>query len=225
MPLRLVSYIVLCCLVFPFVKGGAQQLSPTATLIQENGTIPETPLILEAGGEYTGAAPLEFRFASGIELPAVTLRYEWNFAEDGEFEHLFLTRFDEETSYTFNRSGVSFVRLIVTDTDTGETQMSATFQFRVAESELKIPNAFSPNGDGVHDVFRVQHKSLVQFKATVFNRWGQQLYHWGLADIDKGWDGTAHGHRVADGVYFVIVEAQGADGIVYKIKGDINILR
>lgn len=47
----------------------------------------------------------------------------------------------------------------------------------------------------------------------------------GLTDIDKGWDGTSRGHQVPVGVYFIVVEARGADGVVYKHKGDINILR
>ena len=70
------------------------------------------------------------------------------------------------------------------------------FMIRITESELKVPNAFSPNGDGVNDVFRVKHKSLVRFNAYVFNRWGQELYRWGLQNIDAGWDGTAHGKRM-----------------------------
>ena len=88
-----------------------------------------------------------------------------------------------------------------------------------------MPNAFSPNGDGVNDVFRVKHKSLVRFNAYVFNRWGQELYRWGLQNIDAGWDGTARGKNVPEGVYFIVVEAEGADGVNYKIKSDINILR
>lgn len=225
MSVRLFSYIVWLCLAWPFVPGKAQ-LIPVATLLRENGTVPDAPVVLTPGGEaYVGAAPMEFLFSTGIEEPGATLHYEWDFSEDPEFTQLFLRRYDEETSYTFERSGQFFVRLVVTDTETGNISTSDSFQFRIADSELKVPNAFSPNEDGVHDVFLVQHKSLVSFKAVVFNRWGQQLYQWGLSDIDRGWDGTSHGHPVADGVYFIVIEAQGADGIAYKIKGDINILR
>ena len=77
----------------------------------------------------------------------------------------------------------------------------------------------------INDIFKVKYKSLVSFDAVVFNRWGQKLYQWGLTDIDKGWDGTSRGHQVPVGVYFIVIEARGADGVVYKHKGDINILR
>lgn len=221
MRLHLSFYMVLFCLCFPFVEGSAQ-VKFTATLLRENGVEPEESVVLEDGEEYTGAAPLEFLFSANVDPELATLRYEWNFSEDSEFIHdKFPPRYDKETSYVFESSGKVYVRLQVTDTETGLSEVSGTFTVQVSESELKIPNAFSPNGDGINDVFKVQHKSLIRFNATVFNRWGQKLYHWGLSEIDKGWDGGS----VSDGVYFIVIEAQGADGVVYKHKGDINILR
>ena len=153
------------------------------------------------------------------------MRFEWNFSEDANFTTIFLTRFDEETVYTFDKSGRFYVRLLMTNMETDNTDVSESFVIQIAESELKIPNAFSPNGDGINDVFKVTYKSLVKFEATVFNRWGQKMYHWGLVNIDDGWDGTAHGKQVPEGVYFIVVKAVGADGVVYNHRGDINILR
>lgn len=232
-----IGFVALCLLAcLPLRAGGGGvgrgELSPVAILLSENGSVPEEEVVLLPDDGYTGAAPLEFRFvwrdeaADGVpDEETGTLRYEWNFARDAGFEDVFLTRFEAETIYSFQESGVFYVRLIVTDVESGETEVSGTFTIRIAESELNVPNAFSPNGDGVNDVFRVKHKSLVRFHAYVFNRWGQELYRWGLANIDAGWDGTAHGRRVPDGVYFIVVEAEGADGVKYKIKSDINILR
>lgn len=212
-------------------KNGLSEVSPVAILLSENGTVPGENLIVYPGDTYTGAAPLEFRFlwkgedAAETSDETINLRYEWNFSRDVAFNDIFLTRFEAETIYSFQESGVFYVRLIVTDTETEETISSDAFSIRIAESELKVPNAFSPNADGVNDVFRVKHKSLVRFNAYVFNRWGQELYRWGLQNIDAGWDGTAHGKSVSEGVYFMVVEAEGADGVKYKIKSDINILR
>lgn len=52
---------------------------------------------------------------------------------------------------------------------------------------------------------------------------GQKLYSW--TDPAGGWDGTFNGKAVADGVYFVNVKAKGADGRVYHIRRDVNLLR
>jgi gliding motility-associated-like protein len=88
-----------------------------------------------------------------------------------------------------------------------------------------MPNAFSPNGDGHNDIYRAKQstlQSIVEFKATIFNRWGQKLYQW--TDPHGGWDGKYNGKTVKDGVYFVNVVAKGADGTEYKIRKDVNVL-
>ena len=214
--------------VFMALSFGAvrAQIDPTATLLQENGMTPEEPLEMRAGDTYTGSAPLEFLFSANMpDESGSALRFEWNFSESADFATNFLTRFEEETSYTFDKAGSYYIRLQVTNTDTEATDVSETFVVQVTESELKIPNAFSPNDDGINDVFLVRYKSLVKFEATVFNRWGQKLYQWNLGNIDQGWDGTAHGKQVPDGVYYIVINAVGADGVVYNHKGDINILR
>ncbi|MDR1003512.1 MAG: gliding motility-associated C-terminal domain-containing protein [Prevotellaceae bacterium] len=211
------------------VPAGVPLPAPVAVLLSENGTAPAEPVNLYPGDAYTGNAPLEFRFRwqedDEASTDASTLRFEWSFARDAQFTDILLTRFDAETIYTFAETGTFHIRLTVTDPDTGETVVSDPFIIRIAESELKVPNAFSPNGDGVNDLFRVAHKSLVRFRAVIYNRWGQEMYRWGLSNIDAGWDGTRRGTPVAAGVYFIVLEAEGADGIRYNIRGDVNLLR
>ena len=95
----------------------------------------------------------------------------------------------------------------------------------ISESHLEMPNAFSPNGDGINDLYKAKsnHKSIVEFHAYIFNRYGQKVYDW--TDINGGWDGTSHGSPVKDGVYFVYVKARGADNVEYNIRRDVNLLR
>ena len=103
----------------------------------------------------------------------------------------------------------------------GEAQ---PFVVSISESVLEMPNAFSPNGDGYNDIYKAKegYQSIVSFKAVIFNRWGQKLYSWD--NIEGGWDGKFHGKTVPDGVYFVVVNARGADGREYKIRRDVNVL-
>ena len=95
----------------------------------------------------------------------------------------------------------------------------------VASSRLEMPNAFSPNGDGINDIYKAKEgwQSIVEFKAIIFNRWGQKIYEWD--DPAGGWDGRHNGRDVSDGVYYCLVKARGADGIRYSIKRDVNLLR
>jgi gliding motility-associated-like protein len=202
------------------VKG--IKANPVAKQLSENGKPVEGETI-EPGGQFTGAAPMEVEFTSNVTDASSTLRYEWKISQNADFSSVLLSRFDEAVTYTFTTSGTSYVKLYITDTETSETYESDAFSIVISESELKVPNAFSPNGDGVNDLFKVKHKSLVKFNATVFNRWGQELYKWN--NPDEGWDGTYHGKAVKDGVYFIVIKAVGSDGIKYNHKGDINILR
>ena len=94
----------------------------------------------------------------------------------------------------------------------------------VLTSTLIMPNAFSPNNDQINDVYKVkEYQNIVEFRATIFNRWGQKLYEW--SNIEGGWDGTYRGKDVKQGTYFVLVKARGADGQTYNIRKDVNLLR
>lgn len=150
--------------------------------------------------------------------------YEWRFVKDGN-TNAYITRYEEETVYEFRESGTTMVSLYVSYDNSDEPELVSTINVTISESALEMPNAFSPNGDGINDVYRAKsgHKSIVEFKAYIFNRWGQKLYEW--SDIDDGWDGTYNGKQVAAGVYFVLVKAKGADGREYNIKRDVNVLR
>ncbi len=91
-------------------------------------------------------------------------------------------------------------------------------------SHIEIYNAFSPNGDNRNDVLRVKSSTgIVEFKAIIFNRWGQKLYEW--TDINGGWDGNVNGKPAKQGTYFVLVKAKGSDGQTHTIKRDVNLLR
>ena len=92
-------------------------------------------------------------------------------------------------------------------------------------SVLLMPNAFSPNGDGINDIYKPKegYQNIKEFHAYIYNRWGQKLFEW--SDPATGWDGTYNGKPVKEGVYFCLVKAKGADGKTYQIKRDVNLLR
>ena len=90
-----------------------------------------------------------------------------------------MVRNDEDTEFDFNQSGSYTVELLISfvqGTDTIEYVMDQPFSVTISESKLEVPNAFTPNGDGINDVFRVKegYKSIISFKAQVFNRWGKK---------------------------------------------------
>ncbi len=203
------------------LSTAAQTAAPTMTIIAEDGSESE-----ENG--YDGSAPMEAVFrANPQDEGEYTPHFEWRFSRQGETTP-FLTRYEEDTQYTFTESGAFTVELYITfvnGTDTLEYVCDEPFSISISESKLELPNAFTPNGDGVNDVFRVKegYESIISFEAAVFNRWGRKLYEW--KELDGGWDGKNGGTEVPDGAYYLVVKARGADGRNYNIKKVINILR
>ena len=71
---------------------------------------------------------------------------------------------------------------------------------------LFIPNAFTPNGDGLNDRLSIVFGHLTAFETTVYNAWGELVFR---GDAQHEWDGTYQGELVPQGVYLVRVEVQG----------------
>lgn len=194
--------------------------NPVMTVITDEGEQEET--------SYEGSAPVEIRFEARPEnLGSYTAYYEWRFYTQGNESSPYIIRYDENTAYTFMTSGQTFIDLLITFVDGKDTinyEMDEPFVVSVSESKLEMPNAFSPNGDGINDVYKAKDgwQSIVSFKAAIFTRWGKKLYEWN--DPDGGWDGKVNGHVVPDGAYYCVIQAKGADGKNYSIKKTVSVL-
>lgn len=89
-------------------------------------------------------------------------------------------------------------------------------------SLLEIPNVFTPNGDGVNDIFHTQGINITSYNINIFNRWGESVFK--SDDVSKGWDGTLSGKAVPDGTYLFLLEAKGADDVIYKKTGHVTLI-
>lgn len=193
--------------------------TPTAYYVLDGEESSTTDMLNDA------QAPLLVTFKANPEnLGDEPVSYEWRFQKEGSTS-TFLTRYEEETSYEFRESGTTAVSLYVSYPNSDQPELISTIRINISNSLLEMPNAFSPNGDGINDIYKAKsnYKSIVEFKAIILNRWGQKIYEW--TDLNGGWDGTWHGSKVKAGVYFVIVKAKGADGRNYEIKRDVNLMR
>ena len=225
--------LVIARLFLAFANVEAQEnmpaISPTATITTATGETQEVT-------EYSGSAPLQVHFAPNVENPeGYEAYYEWRFYKEGtSIEEPYLVRHEEETDFTFNEAGGHCIALIAyfmngNDTivkyDTDYWMDATPIRISISTSKLDFPNAFSPNGDGMNDIYRAKtdYQSIVEFKAVIYNRWGQKLYEWN--NPAGGWDGTYKGNPVKQGVYYVQVTAKGADGRRFNIKKDVNLLR
>lgn len=222
---RRLSAAVLLAVVSLHVQAQDFVFQPYGVILEENNEIFSEPDTIYEGEAFTGSAPIVICFNAGVAEPSSALRFEWQVSRFPDMEALELTRFDEETELDFVEAGTLYVRVIITDSESELTYESSPFSVTVSESKLEMPNAFSPNGDGINDVYKITYESIISLDAYIFNRWGQQIYHMDLSNVDEGWDGTYHGKQVKDGVYFIMVKAVGSDGVEYTKRKDINILR
>ncbi|MEO1434617.1 MAG: gliding motility-associated C-terminal domain-containing protein [Bacteroidota bacterium] len=93
-----------------------------------------------------------------------------------------------------------------------------------------IPNAFTPNGDGVNDIFLVFTNSTVVGiqNFVIYNRWGEQMYAQNSLranDPTAGWDGTFKGQMMDPGVFVYYLEIIYVDGVIEPFKGDVTLVR
>ena len=199
----------------------------------------------EEGQEETGdvngqtlSAPFRVVFTANPTIPdnyKSQAWFEWTLWKTTDPSNILLRRNDQDFEYDFSESGSYVVQLKaifygeegVEDyefpmIEEGEEPKYITFT--VSESKLEFPNGISPNGDGKNDELKPKegYKSIVDFHAVVFNRWGTKLYSWD--DVNGCWDGKVNGKVVKDGVYFLNVSAKGSDGVEYKIKKAINVI-
>ena len=83
-----------------------------------------------------------------------------------------------------------------------------------------MPNVFTPNSDGINDIFvPIISKGIVSMNTIIYNRWGNKIYE--TNDLLVEWDGQ----DVSDGVYFWIVNYTDINDVKNNLKGHVTILK
>ncbi len=89
---------------------------------------------------------------------------------------------------------------------------------------LFIPDAFTPNGDGINELFMAKGIYIEEFQMMIFDRWGEEVF--AFSSIEKGWDGSLPGGSLApQGVYVYRVKAKGTNGDEYDMMGRVSLVR
>lgn len=161
----------------------------------------------------SGAAPLSVNF---LNTSTNANAYSWNFGDNSSLST------DTNATHTFVSGGSYPVTLTATDTNGCVSTYVDTIE--VINSELYIPNVFSPNGDNINEEFNVQGEGITAINGSITNRWGHELATWN--SITKGWNGSSSdGEKVPAGVYFYIIQLNYANGTVKKLNGHVTVVR
>ena len=88
---------------------------------------------------------------------------------------------------------------------------------------LYIPNAFTPNGDGMNDTFGVSGAAMRDFSLLIFNRWGEKVFE--TSNPNTRWNGVVNEEDAPSGVYVYKVLAKGLEGGHIQQKGNVTLVR
>ena len=91
------------------------------------------------------------------------------------------------------------------------------------ETIVNYPNVFSPNGDGVNDIFHFDVENALKVEFWIYNRWGQQVFYTNVSSF--GWDGTVNGEPASEGTYFLHATVLTSDSHFVEHKGSVTLVR
>ncbi len=101
---------------------------------------------------------------------------------------------------------------------------TATVEVLLLDPQYVVPTGFSPNYDGVNDVFQIVHDDKIEeANFAVYDRWGQLVFQ--TTDSVKAWDGMRDGKAADMGVYVIRGTLRIIDGSIIELKGNVTLLR
>lgn len=154
--------------------------------------------------------------------------FSWTFGDGGTSNAL-------SPSYNYQTPGEFVVTLIaVSDKNCKDTFSLADRIIASAESDVQIPNAFTPNmnaspglvfdpKDKSNDIFHPVIKNVETYNMKIFSRWGELLFE--TKDPKEGWDGYFNGKICTQDVYVWKIYAKFKDGKTFEKAGDLTLLK
>ncbi|MCL6258913.1 gliding motility-associated C-terminal domain-containing protein [Aquiflexum sp. TKW24L] len=89
---------------------------------------------------------------------------------------------------------------------------------------LMMPNAFSPNNDGLNDLFKPEIKGISGYRMDIFNKWGEMIFSNAIQNAE-GWNGQLNGQLLPAGNYVYKVTFQTPKGETIEKTGTVTLLR
>lgn len=178
------------------------------------------PLVIDAGEDRA------IRLGDTIQLQAIAnplsgLHFQWNPPSGLACD---------TCVHTFAFPGESTLYEVILTNEQGCTVQDEVFIQVDRRGGLYVPNAFSPNDDGINDRFFVNTDSSVKriTRLRIFDRWGALVFEQKDSSPnapDAGWDGKIRGKRATQGVYAYTLEVERADGQLEQHAGEITLIR
>ncbi len=208
-------------ITFTFPAGGSYVISLMASNATGTSVTTSTVFVTRSANATFNASLTGVGFPNQLVLTNYStgsISNQWLFNDDPSVN---TTSLNAVKDYTVSGS-YSVTLIAYGNSGCNDT---ASYALRIADSSgVTLPTVFSPNGDGINEIFKPIAKGISSMNVWIYNRYGTIIIKWDR--VNGSWDGhTTSGERCEAGVYFVIVEASGFDGKSYKLKHSLTLVR
>jgi gliding motility-associated-like protein len=177
------------------------------------------PLAGLTANPLTGYYPLTVDFQNTSQNAT---EFYWDFGNGNTLN----TTNANAQNQVYDTTGVYSVMLVAGSSACSDT---AYVTINVLEPPVSVPvgletaNVFTPNNDGVNDVYQFDLLNIVEIELTILNRWGNVMFT--TTDVNASWNGKSNGKDAEPGVYFYNFKAKGAQNEAFEGHGFIHLVR
>lgn len=176
--------------------------------------LPTPNAVFEVTPDEVGIDQGTVQFINGSTNSAM---WDWNFGDH-------TTSIHKNNFHTYTDTGIFVVTLIAineygcNDTTYGHVRVNA-------QPQIYIPNAFSPDDDGLNDYFLPEGNGIDVFQMSIFDRWGKEIFS--TQEPDKGWNGRikGSGEIVLEGMYVYKIYIKDVLRISHQYTGNVFVIR
>lgn len=205
----------------PVLKVNSSQIITVEVVNKSNGCSKSLNIPIEVGDPFfldVEADPnATINEGESVELHVVNVvpgvSYSWSNGEEGTS----IVVSPEETT-TYIVTGIDKDGCLASDTITVTVRNA-----KCDETDVYIPNAFTPNGDGSNDIFIPRSHFIDEMELIIFNRWGQEIFK--STDKTVGWDGTFNGKPVSPDAYAYYLKVICVNAETYLKRGNVTLIR
>lgn len=180
------------------------------SLIQVNET-PVASFYPEPDETVVGQGIITF---SNESTSSEILSYHWDFG-DGQISDV------ANPEHIYNEVGVYLVQMLTVSPNGCENSDEKEVTIH-PDANVFPPNAFTPDGDGINDVFEIKGIGINKYSIKIYSRWGELLFE--SYNIEDQWDGRWKGQLVAKGTYAYLIAYESVVGKSFYKRGTVTII-
>lgn len=143
--------------------------------------------------------------------------WNWYFMNNAQYQST-----QQNPTFVYTEPGTYAVALVV-KSDKGCMDTIVKTIVVGEDYGIYVPNAFTPNGDGINDIFQPKGFGVVKYALRIFDRWGEELFY--TEEFAKGWDGTIKGITAKNDVYTWKINATSVFGKAHELSGHVTLYK